>query len=268
MKKTISIAAVLFTLSLLLFQIPSAGAAENAPGDTVTIRFTFEDIHGLSGEFSYDNPDFISDDVTYSWDTKMEGDVTNDMPYFLAKNSSVPEDLTIVISFKISKNAQVGDQCVIRFDYDISDQFGDIKLSTTETRTVTVDILSHPTTEPTTKPTTKPTQPATKPTTPTQATTKPTTPPTQPTTQPTVPTQPTIQPTDPTQPAIPTQPTAPVQTPQDHVCSGYSESYVRTLITVMVCLGIIILLLIGIIAVLLIMLVSANAQKNKYKRNR
>jgi hypothetical protein len=255
MKKLFSILTVaVIVLSLLLIPAPAAQAANIAPGDTVSVQFTFKDIYGISGEFAFSNPEFISGDVKYAWNTTMDGDVTGGFAFFTVKNmqTGTPESITITVSFKISANAKVGDQNSITFLYDVADQFGNTEYGE-QVKTVTVDILSHPT-QPTTKPTTKPTQATTKPTTkPTTQPTLPTTQPTAPTTQPTVPTVPT-EPTVPTDPTTPTTPTAPAQQP----CDRMHFDSVLPLILLIISLCVIICLLIAIIVILFIRLRNAN----------
>lgn len=255
-KLLIGIFTAVLALSLVLLPAPAAQAADIAPGDKVSVSFTFENTYGISGEFVCENPELVSGDLSYSWKTKMDGDVTNNMAFFSVKSITAAESITITVSFKLNSNAKVGDKCTITFYCDISDQYGDVETKT-ETRTVEVTVLTHPTTQPTTQPTTRPT------TAPTQATTKPTTP-VAPTTQPTVPTQATTQPTEPVQPTVqptePVQPTTPEQTTQisQSRCNGNHTLY----ITLIVGLALIILFLIGIILILLILL----SQKNRRRR--
>ena len=220
MKKVISVFAVLLALSLVIVPFPAAEAAGTQPGDVVTVSFEYNDVAGISGDFTVEDASaMIVGDVTYSWDTLMGGDVTNDYAWFESNNCE-PTDIVINVTFKVSNNAQVDDQCTITFDYDISDELGNIVESKTESKIVKIGAPTESTTQPTepstqpTQPSTQPTQPSTQPTQPSTQPTQPSTQPTQPSTQPTQPstqpTQPSTQPTQPsTQPTTPTEPSKP-----------------------------------------------------------
>ncbi|MBE6957942.1 MAG: hypothetical protein E7447_02150 [Ruminococcaceae bacterium] len=214
MKKVLCIVAVLLALSLVLIPAPTASAAGQAPGEQVTFTYSHENVYGLSGTFTYEDPSNIIEDLSYDVQTTFtNGSLQNDRPFYY---SNKPESITITVSFKISAQAPHESYCKFVFDYDLADQYGDTERKIDEQKIV-VYIPGLPTT-PSTQPTTAPSQPGTQPSTaPSQPGTQPSTAPSQPGTQPTQPgTQPTQPTTRPSQPGTqPTQPgTQPTQSTQ------------------------------------------------------
>lgn len=213
MKKVLCIVAVLLALSLVLIPAPTASAAGQEPGDLMTFTYSHSGIYGLSGDFTFEDPANIIEDLNIDVQTTFtNGSLQNNKPFYY---SNKPEDITITVTFKISKNAPHESYCNYEFKYDIADQYGDTELKV-DSQKIVVYIPGLPTT-PSTKPT-QPTAPSTQPSQPTQPSTQPSQPgtqPTQPGTQPTQPTQPSTQPTQPTtRPTQPgTQPTQPETKP-------------------------------------------------------
>lgn len=155
MKKFPRVFAVLLALILVATIIPAANAAGTAPGQKASVSFTFKNICGIDGEFTFSNPDIISGDVSYSEKTTMMGGVDNNLAFYFGSKYT---DITITVSFKVSPNAKDGDKCDVRFAYKTSDMNGDMSEQMTATKTVTVEIPDTPTEPKPTEP--KPTQPS------------------------------------------------------------------------------------------------------------
>ena len=256
MKKFLCIVAVLLAFALMLVpKAPSAAAAGTAPGKQASVTFTYDALAGINGKFTISNPDMIDGGlagVTYSWNTQLDGDVTNHFAFFTARDVTQPKPLSITVSFKIVGTALEGETCDISFKYEIYDENGDPDSAGTDKKTVTVEIPETQPTQSTTKPTTRPTQSTTRPTSPTI----PATLPVQPTTQPT---QPTTLPSEPAQPTVPdsqppvTEPVTedsddsdrkPAECPEDdHDCKRFLFFCLGLLAGLIICVPIIVVLL-------------------------
>lgn len=168
MKKFPRVFAVLLALILVATIIPAAYAAGTAPGKQASVSFSFKNVCGIDGKFTFSNPAIISG-VTYSENTTLKGGVENDEAFYYGSKET---DITITVSFKISASAKDGDKCDVSFRYETSDVNGDMSEWNTVTKTVTVEIPDTPTEPKPTEP--KPTEP--KPTEPKPTQPKPTEP--------------------------------------------------------------------------------------------
>ena len=154
MKKFSRIFVVLMALILVAAMVPAANAAGTAPGEKASVSFTYKDIYGIDGEFSFSNPAIISGDVTYTSNTTMSGSVENNQAYFYDSNKA---DITITVSFTVSASANDGDKCEVSFKYETSDKQGNMSGWDTDKQTVVVEIPEETTTPEQTEP--KPTEP-------------------------------------------------------------------------------------------------------------
>ena len=144
MKKFSRIFVVLMALILVAAMVPAANAAGTAPGEKASVSFTYKDIYGIDGEFTFSNPAIISGSVTYTSNTTMSGSVENDQAYFYNSDKA---DITITVSFTVSASANDGDKCEVSFKYETSDKQGNMSGWDTDKQTVVVEIPEE-TTEP------------------------------------------------------------------------------------------------------------------------
>lgn len=176
MKKLSRLLSLVMVAAILLLAMPmTAHGIEVEPGETYTVRFSYSNIYGLDGDFSYSNRDMLS---SVSYDTSksnLGGSIRNDIAYMYG-SEEVSGSIGVVV--KVSPNAKPGDSCTITFTYETS---GIDSLSDWKTSSATITVKT-PATEPSTDPTkptnTKPTDPTkptntnpTKPTKPTETTT-------------------------------------------------------------------------------------------------
>lgn len=136
MKKLSRIFSVILVLTLIVASVPAAYAAGTSPGSAVSVTFTFNNIYGVDGTFTYSN-DSILTGVTYSDNGTMSGKVKNNMAYYYTNEAS---NLTITISAKVAKTAKNGDTCAITFKYRTSDANGTMSEWKTMTKTVKVEV--------------------------------------------------------------------------------------------------------------------------------
>ena len=145
MKKFSRIFVVLMALALVAAMVPAAFAAGTTPGETASVSFTFEDVYGVDGDFSFSNPAIISGSVTYDVDGA-DGSVENDLAFVYG---SAKTDITITVSFKVSANAKDGDKCDVSFHYETAlDKNGTMSQWDTVKKTVVVEIPEEETTAP------------------------------------------------------------------------------------------------------------------------
>ena len=135
MKRFTRVLAVLTALILVATMIPAAFAAGVAPGKKASVSFTYKDICGIDGEFTFSNPSIISG-ITYSPKTTMIGSVQDNVAYFYGSNAT---SITITVSFKISANAKDGDKCVVSFRHETADKQGNMSDWKTDSKTVVVE---------------------------------------------------------------------------------------------------------------------------------
>lgn len=135
MKRYSKFFAIILALILVLTTTPAAFAAGVEPGKTASVSFSFNDIYGVDGTFSYSNASILSN-ISYSNSGNMAGKVNNDVAYFYNSEST---DFTITINAKVSSSAKSGDTCQITFTYRTSDANGDMTGWQTMTKTITVE---------------------------------------------------------------------------------------------------------------------------------
>lgn len=159
-------ALLLAVLMVVTLVAPAASAAEGKQGETVSLYFSFSDVHGIDGEFTFSNRDLFSS-VNYVNSSELGGSMANDK-VFLYTGQEASVSGSVVVQATIRSDAKAGESCTVTFTYETSDENGNMSEWMTSSQTVTV--VAAPTTEPT-----KPSQP-TKPTSPVNPT-SPTTPP-------------------------------------------------------------------------------------------
>lgn len=144
MKKLSKIFVVLMALILVATMVPAAFAAGTAPGEKASVSFTYENIYGINGEFTFSNPAIISGAVSYEV-SGIDGEVENNVAFFYGSKET---DITITVSFTVSADAKDGDKCDVAFEYEISDKQGNMSEQLkTDTKTVVVEAPEE-TTEP------------------------------------------------------------------------------------------------------------------------
>lgn len=158
MKKMKWLSVLLVVALVVIMAAPAAYAAQ--PSETVTATFSFSGIYGIDGTFTFSNPDLLSN-ISYST-SGMAGSAANNKVYLYSAEES---NVSIVITAKVSASAADGDSCTITFNYQTSDENGNMTAGSTS-RTITVSIPVNPT-DPTSP--TNPTNP-TNPTSPTKPT--------------------------------------------------------------------------------------------------
>lgn len=159
-------ALLLAVLMVVTLVAPAASAAEGKQGETVSLYFSFSDVHGIDGEFTFSNRDLFSS-VNYVNSSELGGSMANDK-VFLYTGQEASVSGSVVVQATIRSDAKAGESCTVTFTYETSDENGNMSEWMTSSQTVTV--VAAPTTEPT-----QPSQP-TNPTNPTSPT-SPTTPP-------------------------------------------------------------------------------------------
>lgn len=157
MKKFSKLIAAFLVLVLTLAFAPAAFAAgvEAEAGDEATVVFSFDNIYGIDGNFEFSNKSIV-DSVSYSAVSDLKGDFLNDNMIF---SDAAADDMDVYVTLKIKASAKAGDTCVVTFNYETSDQNGDMSAWKKATATVTVKAAAATTPEPT--PSTKPTTPTT-----------------------------------------------------------------------------------------------------------
>ena len=135
MKRYSKFFAINLAIILVLTTTPAAFAAGAEPGKTASVSFSFNDIYGVDGTFSYSNASILSN-ISYSNSGNMAGKVNNDVAYFYNSEST---DFTITINAKVSSSAKSGDTCQITFTYRTSDANGNMTGWQTMTKTITVE---------------------------------------------------------------------------------------------------------------------------------
>lgn len=133
-------------------------------GSTVTVAFEYEGVKGVNGTFSFDNEAlFESIDITA---TGLNGDPAyGDGNYKVACYGDEVGTCTIALELKVADSAVDGDQCIITFTYEATE---DGQLPTdpeTQTDTAIVKIVDEPASTTTTTTTTTPDTPSTTPVT-------------------------------------------------------------------------------------------------------
>lgn len=121
MKKIIKflISMIIFVL-LLISVMPATAAvapavASGSPGRQVTINFSYSNIAGINGTFSYSNIDIFSDiDISVTGLIGHYNPDTGMIAYYGAK----PSDTVITMVLTISPTAKPGDSCDITFEYE------------------------------------------------------------------------------------------------------------------------------------------------------
>ena len=135
MKRYSKFFAIILAIILVLTTTPVAFAAGVEPGKKASVSFSFNDIYGVDGTFSYSNASILSN-ISYSNSGNMAGKVNNDVAYFYNSEST---DFTITINAKVSSSAKSGDTCQITFKYRTSDANGNMTGWQTMTKTITVE---------------------------------------------------------------------------------------------------------------------------------
>ena len=120
MKKLHSILPIMVvTIMLLLSPVIQAEAAEGKPGQTVSVTFSFNEIRGLDGVFSFSN-EAILENISYS--STFTGVRFNGNKVFYSTTNEGATAGTITVSATIKGDAAVGSSCTITLgDINITD---------------------------------------------------------------------------------------------------------------------------------------------------
>lgn len=120
MKKLHSILPVMVVACLLmLLPLMPAEAAQGKPGQTVTVTFSFNEIRGLDGVFSFSN-EAILENISYS--SSFQGVRFNNNKLFYSTMDSVAKTGTVTVTATIKEDAAVGSSCTITLgDINITD---------------------------------------------------------------------------------------------------------------------------------------------------
>lgn len=120
MKKLHSILPIMVVaIMLLLSPVIQAEAAEGSPGQTVSVTFSFNEIRGLDGVFSFSN-EAILENISYS--STFTGVRFNNNKIFYSTMDADANAGTVTVTATIKKDAEVGSTCTITLgDINITD---------------------------------------------------------------------------------------------------------------------------------------------------
>lgn len=111
MKKLHSILPIMVVaIMLLLSPVIQAEAAEGSPGQTVSVTFSFNEIRGLDGVFSFSN-EAILENISYS--STFTGVRFNNNKIFYSTMDADANAGTVTVTATIKKDAAVGSTCTI-----------------------------------------------------------------------------------------------------------------------------------------------------------
>ncbi|MBE6939733.1 MAG: hypothetical protein E7457_02785 [Ruminococcaceae bacterium] len=142
MKKFSKLIAVLVALLMTLVLIPSAYAAEGAPGSTVTVRLSLGTVSSVDGTVSLSNPGLFSS-VSYKVEA---GSLTNGSSgnTIFCYGGGETAGVTVVVTGTISPNAADGASCKITASYSYSDADYNYIEGKSKSGTVTVKVPAAP----------------------------------------------------------------------------------------------------------------------------
>lgn len=104
---------------IMLAPITKIEAAEGKPGQTVTVTFSFNEIRGLDGEFSFSDEGIFSE-INYS--SSFQGVRFNNNKVFYSTTAEEATAGTITVTATIKEDAAVGGKCTITLgDINITD---------------------------------------------------------------------------------------------------------------------------------------------------
>lgn len=104
---------------IMLTPIIRAEAAEGKPGQTVTVTFSFNDIRGLDGVFSFSDKE-IFNDISYS--SSFQGVRFNNNKVFYSTTAEEATAGTITVTATIKEDASVGSKCTVTLgDINVTD---------------------------------------------------------------------------------------------------------------------------------------------------
>ena len=82
-------ALLLAVLMVVTLVAPAASAAEGKQGETVSLYFSFSDVHGIDGEFTFSNRDLFSS-VNYVNSSELGGSMANDKVFLYTGQEAAP----------------------------------------------------------------------------------------------------------------------------------------------------------------------------------
>lgn len=120
MKKLHSILPIMVVaIMLILFPVIQAEAAEGKPGQNISVTFSFNEIRGLDGVFTFSN-EAILENISYS--STFSGVRFNGNKVFYSTTNEGATAGTITVSATIKGDAAVGSSCTITLgDINITD---------------------------------------------------------------------------------------------------------------------------------------------------
>lgn len=142
MKKFSKLVAVLAVLLMALVMIPSAYAAEGAPGDTVSVSIYLCEAQSVDGNVSVGDDGSVISNVSYSVSAPgMTGDVYDGFSY---AGSGAVSSVVVNVSATINPSASNGASSTITVYYNYTDASGNYIEGQSASGSVTVNVPAAP----------------------------------------------------------------------------------------------------------------------------